>query len=105
MVSSVARLFRAEEDGWVQSFGWQAIMFYTYILQSVNHADQLYRGHSTDLKQRLDDHNSGHCPHTAKYRPWKLKFYAAFETPHQAQQFEAYLKSGSGHAFAKRRLL
>jgi len=80
-------------------------MFYAYILQSVRHPDRLYRGHSSDLKQRLADHNAGNCPHTAKFAPWKLRFYAAFETLRQAQQFEAYLKTGSGHAFAKRRSL
>ena len=80
-------------------------MFYAYILQSLNNPVELYRGHSSDLKQRLADHNAGHCQHTAKFAPWKLKFYAAFETLEQAQQFERYLKSGSGHAFAKRHLL
>jgi putative endonuclease len=59
-------------------------------------------GHTTDLKQRLSEHNAGKCPHTAKFIPWKLRFDAAFETLELAQQFEAYLKSGSGHAFAKR---
>jgi putative endonuclease len=77
-------------------------MFYAYILQSVSCPEQLYRGHTTDLKQRLSEHNAGKCPHTAKFIPWKLRFYAAFETLELAQQFEAYLKSGSGHAFAKR---
>ena len=32
----------------------------------------------------------------------KLKFYAAFETLDLAQEFERYLKSGSGHAFANK---
>lgn len=80
-------------------------MFYAYILQSVPFPDRLYHGHSSDLKQRLADHNSGRCPHTAKFVPWKVKFYAAFETLNRAQQSERYLKSGSGHAFAQRRLL
>jgi len=55
-------------------------MFYTYILQSASNESQLYRGHTADLKQRLADHNAGKCPHTAKYLPWRIKFYAAFET-------------------------
>jgi putative endonuclease len=80
------------------------IMFYTYVLQSTPDESQLYRGHTTDLKQRLLDHNAGKCAHTAKHVPWRLRFYAAFETLELAQQFEAYLKSGSGHAFAKRHL-
>jgi hypothetical protein len=31
-------------------------------------------------------------------------FYAAFESLELAQQFEEYLKSGSGHEFAKHHL-
>lgn len=54
--------------------------FYAYILQSVPSPDHLYHGHSSNLKQRLANYNRGHCPHTAKFSPWKLKFYAAFET-------------------------
>lgn len=77
-------------------------MFYAYILQSVASPNQFYHGHSSDLKERLSDHNAGRCPHTAKFAPWKLKFYAAFETLDRAQQFERYLKTGSGHAFAHR---
>ena len=80
-------------------------MFYAYILQSVDHSSEFYRGHTSNLKQRLTDHNAGHCPHTLKFAPWKLKFYAAFETIEQAQHFEAYLKTGSGHEFARRHLL
>ena len=79
-------------------------MFYTYILQSTTDPTRLYRGHTTDLKQRLHDHNAGKCPHTAKYLPWKVRFYAAFDSLELAQRFETYLKSGSGHAFAKRHL-
>jgi hypothetical protein len=48
-------------------------MFYSYILQSISNPSQLYRGHTSDLKQRLVDHNTGRCPHTAKYLPWRIK--------------------------------
>ncbi len=77
-------------------------MFYAYILQSISHPTALYRGHTSDLKQRLVEHNAGKCPHTAKHRPWRIRFYAAFETLDLARHFEQYLKSGSGHSFSKR---
>ena len=77
-------------------------MFYAYIITSLRDPGQRYIGHSADLKQRLSDHNAGKCPHTAKFAPWKLRLYIAFETLEQAQHFERYLKTGSGHAFAKR---
>ena len=77
-------------------------MFYAYVLQSLSHPEQFYRGHTADLRSRLAEHNAGKCPHTAKYPPWKVRFYAAFESISLARQFEDYLKSGSGHAFSKR---
>lgn len=76
-------------------------MYYTYILESLNHPQQ-YVGHTSDLRNRFSQHNSGKCISTAKYRPWKIKAYFAFETLIKAQLFEKYLKSGSGHAFRKR---
>jgi putative endonuclease len=79
-------------------------MFYAYILESVASPGEFYRGHTDNLKQRLAEHNAGKCPHTSKKKPWKVKFYAAFETLTLAQEFERYLKSGSGHEFAKRHL-
>jgi predicted GIY-YIG superfamily endonuclease len=77
-------------------------MFYTYILESINNPEKRYIGHTSDLKKRLSEHNTGKCVHTSKYRPWKLKLYIAFEKLELAQNFERYLKSGSGHAFANR---
>ena len=77
-------------------------MFYTYILRSLSHPDQSYIGSTADLKSRLIKHNSGEVPHTSKFKPWKIEAYFAFETNEKAVAFEAYLKTGSGHAFAKR---
>lgn len=88
----------------VPSYGWQAIMFYTYVIESIPVPKERYFGHTTNLKQRLSDHDTGKCVHTSKFKPWKLKLYVAFETIEQAQHFEKYLKSGSGHAFANRHL-
>ena len=78
------------------------IMFYAYILRSTSHPDQRYIGSTSDLRKRLAVHNAGGVPHTAKFRPWKIETYIAFETEERARAFEIYLKSGSGHAFAKR---
>ena len=81
---------------------WNKSMFYTYILRSIAHPDQRYIGHTADLRERLIKHNKGDVPHTSKFRPWKIEVYIAFETEEKAIAFESYLKSGSGHAFAKR---
>ena len=78
-------------------------MFYVYLLESVRWKKR-YVGSTKDLKTRLSDHNSGKSSHTAKYRPWELVTYVAFSDAGQAWAFERYIKSGSGHAFARRHL-
>ena len=79
-------------------------MYYVYLLQSLSGAAERYVGLSHDLKQRLREHNAGKSEHTAKYKPWRLVTYVAFSDKAKAALFERYLKSGSGHAFARKRL-
>jgi len=78
--------------------------FYVYILQSTNNPDKFYTGFTENLQKRLNDHNSGKNPHTAKYKPWRIKTAVAFIDRHRAVDFERYLKSASGRAFAKKHL-
>jgi len=78
-------------------------MYYVYLIQSETCPDQRYVGFTTDLKKRLATHNAGGSVHTAKYKPRKLVCYHAFSDKRKAQEFEYYLKSGSGRAFANRR--
>lgn len=77
-------------------------MIYVYILQSLMF-DHFY-SITDDLRARLRKHNAGQVSHTAKYAPWRLKTYIAFSDRQKAVEFEKYLKSASGRAFAKKRL-
>ena len=77
---------------------------YVYLLESIAHPDQHYIGMSDDLRTRLAAHNAGQSSYTAKFKPWRLVSYLAFTDPDKARAFERYLKSGSGHAFARKRL-
>jgi predicted GIY-YIG superfamily endonuclease len=79
-------------------------MHYVYLIRSIQQPEQTYIGLTDDLKTRLNKHNEGGSPHTAKYKPWKLVTYLAFSNRKQAAEIEAYLKSGSGRAFAQKRL-
>ena len=79
-------------------------MRYVYLLASETFEDRRYVGITSDLKQRLAEHNAGKSSHTSKYLPWKLVTYVAFSDDQKADAFERYLKSGSGHAFARKRL-
>lgn len=80
------------------------LMYYVYSLQSENEPDRYYTGLTVDLEKRLQDHNAGKSVHTNKFRPWKLVSYTAFSDRTKAENFESYLKTASGRAFAKKRL-
>jgi len=80
-------------------------MYYVYILQSINYPERRYVGKTTNLKKRLSDHNSGTTFHTRKHKPWEIVTYIVFKDELKAIEFEKYLKSCSGRAFSKKRLL
>ncbi len=75
-----------------------------YLLQSISHPQQRYIGITSNLKERLKAHNEGKSSHTAKHTPWRLCVAMYFDDDVRANEFERYLKSGSGRAFAERHL-
>lgn len=79
-------------------------VYYVYLIESLSAQGERYLGMTTDLTERLREHNSGKSSYTSKFKPWKLTTYIAFTDRAKAEAFERYLKSGSGHAFARKRL-
>ena len=75
---------------------------FVYILRSESDSDRRYVGIANDVHARLEWHNTGPCGYTTAHRPWSLAVSIEFPTEQQAIEFERYLKSGSGRAFAKR---
>ena len=73
-----------------------------YVLKSANPKDHYYIGLTSDVRAGLAAHNAGRCPHTARYRPWHLHVTIELPDEQRAVDFERYLTSGSGRAFAKR---
>jgi putative endonuclease len=79
------------------------MFYYVYLIQSIEQPEIRYVGYTTNLKERLATHNSGGSIYTKNDRPWKLIMCLAFKNIDCAKQFEQYLKSQSGRAFAKKR--
>ncbi|MDY6792945.1 MAG: GIY-YIG nuclease family protein [Thermodesulfobacteriota bacterium] len=79
-------------------------MYFVYLIQSIHFPDQKYIGLTSNLNNRIQAHNDGRSPHTSKFKPWKLVTYLVFSEKSKATAFESYLKSGSGRAFANKRL-
>ncbi len=77
-------------------------MWYVYFLQLGN--GSIYVGSTNDLRRRFDSHRRGQVASTKAYPPVALKSYVAVPTERHARELERYFKSGSGKAFANKRL-
>ncbi len=77
-------------------------MKYVYLLKSIIHQNQRYVGLTSDVRARVRAHNAGQSNHTSKYKPWELVAFFAFGDDERALEFEKYLKTGSGRAFANK---
>jgi predicted GIY-YIG superfamily endonuclease len=73
-----------------------------YVLRSDAAPGRYYTGLTSDLDARLRAHNAELSTHTANGRPWRVVAAVTFADPTRAEEFERYLKSGSGRAFARR---
>ncbi len=78
-------------------------MWYVYFLQLGNKG--IYVGSTNDLRRRLAAHQQGQVRSTKAHQPVVLKSYIAVHTEAHARELEKYFKSGSGKAFAQKRLL
>ena len=97
-------MIRCAKQDALRSFSEGGPVFYVYHIETLSAQGERHVGMTTDLKQRLREHDQGKSSHTAKFIPWKLITYLAFTDRARAEAFERYLKSGSGHAFARKSL-
>lgn len=79
-------------------------MHYLYVIESIKE-QLLYIGITDDIKRRIWSHNKKLNISTKAYAPYKLLFFAGFPDKSKAAKFEKYLKTASGRAFLKKRLL
>lgn len=79
-------------------------MYFVYLLKSLKDPDKIYIGYTANLIKRIAEHNAGDSFYTGQHRPWELAVQIGFKDQSRAIAFEKYLKSGSGNAFASKRL-
>jgi putative endonuclease len=79
-------------------------MWYVYCLEN-KAKSYLYVGSTPNLRKRLAEHNAGKSKSTKPYIPLFLTAYIAVSSEQHARRLEKYLKSGSGKAILKKRIL
>ena len=78
-------------------------MYYVYLLLSEKDC-HFYTGSTSDLKRRIEEHNSGKVKSTADRKPFKLVYYEGCLNEDDARRRERYLKSGMGKKYLNNRL-
>lgn len=79
------------------------MFFYVYVLRSEKDKN-LYVGSTSDLKRRLQEHNSGLVESTAARKPFDLVYYEAGLSKDKAFKREKYFKTGFGRRYLKDRI-
>ena len=66
--------------------------FYVYMLKSVGSNSVTYVGYTSNLKKRIDLHNSGKGAKFTRGRKWKLIFKEKYNSKSEAISREYYIK-------------
>lgn len=80
-------------------------MYIVYLLKSKKEPAQYYIGFTQNLDRRLKEHNNGESSYSKRFAPWEIETFLTFRNKFLAENFEKYLKAGSGQAFLKKRLI
>ena len=72
-----------------------AHMYFVYVLRSLS-TSRHYIGFTSDLTQRLGQHNAGITKSTRNRGPWELLHQESYEMRSEAMRRGHYLKSGQG---------
>jgi len=78
-------------------------MWYVYLLRCID--GTIYTGCTENLEERMKRHEKRQVSYTSSRLPFILITYISFNDKYKAYDFEKYLKSGSGKAFANKRLI
>ena len=78
--------------------------YFVYVLLSQKD-NSLYVGLTSNINRRLKEHRDGLGKFTKGHLPYKLVFVSVFPDKFIAARFEKYLKTASGKAFIRKRII
>jgi putative endonuclease len=71
-------------------------MYFVYILKSIK-TNRFYTGVTSDITERLKNHNKGGTRSTKPYRPWMIVYKEEYIDKSKAYKREYHLKSPKGY--------
>lgn len=82
----------------------QNLVMWYYVYNLEMKTGKHYVGCTVNVKERFSRHKKGYVTSTKPHLPVKLVWCCSFPDRYKAYEFEHYLKSGSGRAFAIKHL-
>jgi putative endonuclease len=79
-------------------------MYFVYVLRSET-TGRHYVGYTSDLTQRLGQHDNGITKSTKNRGPWEMVYREEFNTRSEAARRERFFKTGQGREELKRILV
>jgi putative endonuclease len=79
-------------------------VYHMYVLRSLKDGKQ-YTGSTSNLANRLKQHNSGQTRSTKRRRPFEMIYAEEYQTREEAEARERYLKTGKGREELRKILL
>jgi len=76
---------------------------YVYVLRSLQD-DFYYTGYTSNIEQRLKEHNNGNVKSTRHRKPFELVYFEGSRNQDDALHREKYLKSTYGKRYIKHRI-
>ena len=80
------------------------MMFIVYVLKSTNY-DYHYIGHTKDMNDRLQQHNSGRVKTSKAHGPYLVIYQEEYHSRAEAVKRERYLKRGEGNIWLRNKLI
>jgi putative endonuclease len=77
--------------------------YFVYVLRSLKDG-LMYTGYTSNLKNRLKEHQSGNVASTKNRLPIELIYFEGCRNQQDATRREKYLKSGNGKIYLRNRL-
>ncbi len=79
--------------------------FYTYVAQSLDDATYHYKGHCTNMEERLKEHNAGQTKSIKHKVPFKIVYFETSKTRAKAIEKEKYWKTAAGRRYLQARMM
>jgi putative endonuclease len=76
-------------------------MYFVYILQSARDKSY-YIGYTSNIENRLWEHNEGRTGYTKLKRPWSLIYQEEYKTRKEAMVREKYLKKQKSKVYLEK---